>query len=284
MTLAQALNMDTWAEGAYLEIDRPSPPVDLIAIAKIHGVRQIRLRSMIHDGALVPVPGGFEVYIHDLREQDLDLTEHKQPEETLSARQRFTLAHEIAHTKFYSMRGRTPAKKAAVKKYNDPDGIGLEKICNRAAARLLVPKQLIKNDIHDNLGGQKERIDSAFVRSMATTFRASAEVVLKRIRVAEPENLFRRCIVLAREEEGQLKIRAWYRGATLLSAFRPIEEFEFKPVTDWLPDLPSDFVEPTGPSQTEVSVRGRRFTAQKFPVGRGKTFLLQLDESNETQR
>jgi hypothetical protein len=270
-----------WADGAYLEVERPAPPIDLFAIARNQGIKQIKLRLMVQDRALIPVPGGFDVYIRDFNERDLDL-ESCEPADALSTRQRFTLAHEIAHTRFYKFRGQMPVPKVKVKTYDDPDGVGLEEICNRAAGRLIVPRQLLAREIGSSLGGHRERIDVAFVRMLAARFRASFDVVLRRLRGAEPENNFARCIVLVREKGGEPQIRAWYLGTGLLSALRPIDEFEFKPLRDWLPELPLAIFRPGEVGALEFAVKGRALRALKFPLGHSASFLLQLDDASQT--
>ena len=55
-------------------------------------------------------------------------------------------------------------------------------------------------------------------------FKVSYEVMLDRLRTCgRPENVFARCILLARDEgKGRPKVTAWYMGMGLLSAFPPI--------------------------------------------------------------
>jgi hypothetical protein len=176
---------------------------------------------MVPGGALVPVNGGFEVYLRDLVRRDID-TSGTEPPNLLSSRQRFSLAHEIAHTYYYKMSDSTPTP-------NSPfsDTRELEKECNRTAGSILVPTALLRRQIKEKID-DPVNIDAGFVRSVAADFRASIPVVLERLSTAVPSD-FERGVVLIRRLEGDAQIRAcisesgsypYFRGQKNTSALR----------------------------------------------------------------
>ena len=129
------------ADGLYSSVGCKAPPVDLYALARHRHVKRVGLRLMVHLGALVPVHQGYEVFLQGTEAQELDIQAPEPPGE-LTARQRFTLAHEIAHTFFYKGTDQVPAPTLSVKtrqEYRE-----LEAICDSAAKRILVPMQLLR--------------------------------------------------------------------------------------------------------------------------------------------
>ena len=231
---------------------------------------------MVQEGALVPVPNGFEVYIQDLKQRDLG-TESPEPPDALNLRQRFTLAHEIIHTRFYNTSGETPVRTAEPKgKYRPREYVGIEEICNRAAARLLVPTPLLRNEIRTVLNGDCERIDAPFIRLMVKRFRASNDVMINRLRGVEPENVFARCILLARRSDGETRIRACYMGVTLLSSL-PTPKIN-DPVAGWIQEIPRAVTESDGGGKWEMTRGRRKLEIEKIPLGPSGDFLLQIDD------
>src|SRR5687768_12321568 len=80
-------------------------PMNLASVALAQRVHTVELRNMLLDGALEPTDGGFKVYIYDSNQEYVaPLTSSI----ILEPRQRFTLAHEIAHTFFFDTRGDKP--------------------------------------------------------------------------------------------------------------------------------------------------------------------------------
>ena len=74
-------------------------PVDLVLLSRLQGIEQIELRAMLAEGVVTPSENGFHVYLK-ANEPSIILTASPGPLR-LTRRQRFTLAHEIAHTFFY---------------------------------------------------------------------------------------------------------------------------------------------------------------------------------------
>lgn len=192
----------------------------------------------------------------------------------MNARQRFTLAHEIAHTFFYKGTDRVLVPTFNVKTRQEYRA--LEEICDLAAKRILVPKRLLSNEIVASIG-DSERIDVKFVQNMVSRFKVSYEVMLDRLRAAEPENVFARCILLAREErDGHPKVTGWYMGMSLLSVFPPIQRNEL--IVNWFPEFPQGILERNGTRECSVLRNGRELLFRKTALRKGGDFLLQIDD------
>jgi len=265
---------DSWADDAHLSIRCIAPPVDLHAIARQQRVKRVKLRLMMQLGALVPVPGGFEIFVRHQEPRDLDVGA-PEPPKLLNTRQRFTLAHEIAHTLFYKGFEDVPIPNTKLKKRGTRRQFGLEEVCNRVATRLLVPKRLLLGEIRRSLQAP-ERIDAHFVRAMAAKFRVSADVMLGRLRVVAWDNAFARCIVLVGMRDSRDRVRDSYMGLSLLSAFPPLERGA--PLLSWFPELPPSILEASGNKEWQIKRRDREFLLQKFPLGKGGGFLMQIDD------
>jgi len=231
---------------------------------------------MVQLGALVPVPGGFEIYIRHPEPQDLDV-ELPEPTKLLSPRQRFTLAHEIAHTLFYKGVEGVPVPNTKLKERGTRKRLGLEEVCNHVATRLLVPKALLSGEINRKLK-DPERIDADFVRAMAAKFRVSYEVTLGRLRVAAPDNAYARCILLVRKIDDEYRVVESYVGASLLSAF-PTIEGRHQPLLSWLPEFPTSTLDASAREQCQIARRGRVLLIQKIPLRKSGDFLMQIDDA-----
>ena len=241
------------------------PPVDLYAVAHHRRVKNLKLRFIVPRGMLVPVEGGFEVYIRDKNAKDFDLETSKQePATLLSTRQRFSLAHEIAHTFYYNITDNIPSP-ANVE--STPD---LEAKCNRTAGRILVPTDLLSKEIGD-LGA----IDQSLIRSLASKFRVSLPVMIDRVAEAERSNTIQRCVVLVKRRSDACQIQAFYFGAGLLSILpRPTK---YKPIAHWLSDLPMKDLVRSGDFEWTCKRVNRVILFRKTEVGTRGDFLLQGD-------
>lgn len=151
--------------------DQAEPPVDLFALACMRAVKKIHLRPMVGEGATYAVNGGFEIAVRDSARNEiirLDLDDPRRP--PLAPRQRFTLAHEIAHTLYYDLNGRRPVL------INDtPRGDTLEALCNHAAGMFLLPDAPLLAD----LAGRAVSLDA--LRWLSKRYRASSSAVIRRI-------------------------------------------------------------------------------------------------------
>lgn len=273
MTKDQARREEVWADNLYAELRCFDPPMDLHAVARNRQVTQLKLRPMIQRGALLPSPGGYEIIVRNLESKDIDL-ELPEGAKELTSQQRFTLAHEIAHTRFYKLVKGKPVPTKESKQYAHAGEIGLEEICDRAAARLLAPTPLLKRQFIERLNNDTERIDAGFVRTLVTIFRTSFDVMVQQLRAADLENVFARCIMFVAKKDEQFKIQSWYRGMSLLSALPTPENYQ--PLRTWLPGLPQG-VDSPGQGTWRFDSGGREFSVQKFPLGK-RAFLLQFDD------
>jgi IrrE N-terminal-like domain len=259
-----------WAEDVHSLVGCVSPPVDLNAVARNQGVRRLGLRLMVHRGVLIPVEGGFEVYLRNLKSRELDI-ESPEPRGLLTTRQRHSFAHELAHTFYYRISNGVPKPTDDFTDYRT-----LEGICDGAARRILLPANLLRKEIRNQLS-DCEKIDVPFIRAMKVAFNASYEVTIDRIRVVESQNAFARCILLVRNIRGQAKMSAWHFGASILSAL-PVPQETYQPLEGWIAELPEGVSGRGEISTWEITRRGRALLIQKFPLGRSGDFLLQVDD------
>ena len=142
-------------------------PIDLTRLAIKQGIAQIHFRPMPSDGAIEVVADGFVVHMQCTKQQLVPTSAVDSG--AMSARQRFTLAHEISHTFFYDA-ARQPREP-------HPTPRLLERSCNHAAQRLLLPEHLLAREI--GTGGRFDSIEMAL--DIASAARVSTEVVLQRM-------------------------------------------------------------------------------------------------------
>jgi len=259
---ARPWRTENWADFLPSTLGYSAAPVDLHAVARHRRIKHLGLRFMIPRGMLVPVEGGFEVYLRDHDRKDVDISK-SEPDGELTARQRFSLAHEIAHTLFYKFSSETPAPEPIS---ND---LELEKTCDRMAGHILIPTDLLKRDI-----GDYERIDARFVQWVARTYRTSLTVAISRLTLVEPSNPFERCILLVHRSQGDGHIRAAYFGVGLYRTLpRPIP---YARLTEWIADFPVGFIEGKGSSDWKTTRKGRALEFEKTELGSGSDFLLQV--------
>jgi IrrE N-terminal-like domain len=180
---------------------------------------------MVPRGLLIPTKEGYEVYLRHYVNQDIDISTREEGRE-LTPRQRFTLAHEIAHTLYFQKSGSVPVPDPAIS-----NELTLESICDRTAGQILLPTHLLKLEIHHH-----GKIDSDLVISLARKFRASLSVAIERLSITEGASPTRRCILLVRKFQKNAEIKKVYFGA----GFLPILPAPAKNtcVTDWLSDFP----------------------------------------------
>jgi hypothetical protein len=260
----------TWADSLARDIQCSCPPVDLFAVARRCGIKLLAVRPIIPKALLIPVIGGFEAYLQDPSRADLDLT-GAEPADLLSPRQRFSLAHEIAHTRFYkTVKDQMPTPDGSVK-----NGLDLEDICDQTAGLILVPTILLKKEISN-----PANIDAAFVSSVALKFRTSAEVTIRRLAAVEASNLFERCILLVRSQDGDAQIRASYFGDGLLPLL-PRPKI-YARLTEWIPDIPGVAINGREHSDSTIARKGRDITLTKTELSGSGEFLLQIQATRET--
>lgn len=263
---AQALQ---WADSLPAKTRQFTPPVDLLKIASALDVKRLCLQLMIPRGSTIAMAGGFEIYLRAIEERDLDVGGSEMPE-LLSSRQRFTLAHEITHTRFYVRLKTKPIPKPKNVFKDDRD---LEEVCDQAAGRILVPTAMLEQEIKGKVG-EAALIDAQFVHSTAIRFRSSPEVILERLRHVA-RNSFARGIVFVRMDCGRPVVRATYYGGGLQLILREPERH--KPLTDWFGGIPREFENDPNAGEWRTQVKKGTLTFTKVPWRLGGAFFLQVD-------
>ncbi len=138
---------------------RVDPPIDLHDLAKRCNA-SIEERDMIPEAVIQPLGDGFRIY----------LQKNFMHRPGMRARQRFSLAHEIAHTFFFERRGGVMKPKPA------PRGAKLEAACQRAAGCLLIPDRYLHRALPDgSCAGAEEII------TIARECQVSVEAVIHRL-------------------------------------------------------------------------------------------------------
>jgi IrrE N-terminal-like domain len=122
------------AESIVSTLQLEQPPIDLDQIATLFGVKVIRSRKLYENvsGQLIPRKAGFEIAVAEGK------TNH------LPTRRRFSLAHELGHTLFFSTGPHGP-ERIFPKQVNTVSSLSKreEGLCDSFAAALLVPAPLL---------------------------------------------------------------------------------------------------------------------------------------------
>jgi len=149
-----------------------SGPPDLGRLAVLRRVREIRLEPMLPSGTLSPSAGGFVLCVRSERRSVFHPPAFP-PD--LDPRQRFTFAHELAHTFFYDLGADPPVPKRGA-----PKGGRLEGLCHFMAGRILLPEAVLQERL-----GQCERVGADFVLALSRDFQVSPEAVVRRLAQAD---------------------------------------------------------------------------------------------------
>lgn len=177
-------------------------PVDLEGLRESFRVLAIEERPMIPEAAIEAVPGGFKVYLQANFVTVAGAT----------VRRRFSLAHEFCHTLFFDVNKAKPEKIRGV-----PNGDNAERLCNKGAALLVVPTQLLEFELRRVEGG----INSRTVTSLSQKFAVSAEVMIRRLQDVVSASLVDRAVILVECQPGGKppEIRAGLYGPWIRSHF-----------------------------------------------------------------
>lgn len=136
-------------------------PIDLLEVAQRVGA-VVEEREMIPEAAMAPDGSGFRIY---LQSNFLDLPGSRM-------RQRFSLAHELAHTFFFE-----PRDGVLKPRRDTPTGDRLEGACQKGAALLLVPpSHLVKE-----LRAAPDAKGADCILQLAEHFDVSIEVLMRRL-------------------------------------------------------------------------------------------------------
>jgi hypothetical protein len=195
-------------------------PSNLIAIAKIQKVKAIELRPMLFpEGGLRIEEGGFSIFIRTKLQRSFNV-DNDPDIACLSSRERFTLAHEIAHTLFFNV---LPTRPLANKTPRE-----LEQICNKVAGHFLIPERLLIEhfDPLNNVSIEK-------IIHLAGLFKASVEVLIRRIGEVSKVRPTDYGLALARKIDNKdAKILAVYFNESLLTKIeRPKGNYSL--ISEW---------------------------------------------------
>lgn len=185
-------------------------PILLRPLAERRKVTSVVFCPLLVDAMLTTHPKGFRIFLNSDDGRSNELKERYQNEskiKLLNPRVRFSIAHELAHTFFYDLKEATPRLS---KKFASGGGRteleNLERHCNTIASHLLLPTKMLAADFL-----RLKKITPESIANLAKSAGVSLHAFL--VRLDRSDSLFinkpfRGCIVLADQNEGELKIRA----------------------------------------------------------------------------
>jgi IrrE N-terminal-like domain len=233
------------------------PPIEPADMASLCGVLKVEYRRMIPEGVLTPVPGGFRIYLQNNFTQ---LPGNR-------VRERFTLAHELAHTFFFDTGADMPRPMRGT-----PKGSRLERLCHIGASQIVVPAPLLRAELEPEAGA----FSVGSLLNLARRFEVSVEVLLRRTHelglVADAG--FAAVLVDVLDASRQVIRAACYDTLLLCNATKPVRGADFN---SWVRPL----LAPSGsPADTEwvCTTKTARITAKKvFRSTRSFILGLRLD-------
>lgn len=162
---------------------RAAIPIDLFRLAHNRRVLTVEFRPLLADGCMFVRGDGFVVQICDKKTGVIHVGGTRLARR-LTVKQRFTLAHEIAHTLAYDLTSTPPQlNPATVKAIDDSGGRGqgqsLEGFCQIAAGFILVPPGSFRQEGFLGPLGRVDSLDA--LRRLAQRFDVSPEALIHRI-------------------------------------------------------------------------------------------------------
>ena len=205
-------SMTDFLLGRANRVKQIAPPVDLFNLARMQRVIAVDFRPMLLTGGLSFRSSGFVIYVQDLgcsKPHEVAIGELIEDPPNMNARQRFTMAHELAHTLLFDT-SEPPQPRA-----DSPKGKKLEALCQRAAGRILMPQKLIEDEV-----AKYQKLDAHNISDLAEIFDVSVEAVLKRcneltdVRDSERAVLYLRKSSSGRDEIVAFFCSRWFRERT----------------------------------------------------------------------
>jgi hypothetical protein len=209
--------------------------VDLARVACAQSVHTIQLRPLLAEGCLIPDSRGFTVQVNNGERLTIDPAMTTLRDRELTTKQRYTVAHEIAHTFMYDL-GRTPPSErpGALKTVADLSGgepnKSLEAFCQTSAGIILTPilglkKELARFKKTMDLSGTVDSLD--VVLQLARMFRVSPEVMIHRIGHIEETDLVRAAdyALFMITADGLEQVRAYLYSSTLPKFLAPPKRY-----------------------------------------------------------
>ncbi len=143
------------------DLQQLPPPVDLVKLATVRNVKSIKSVDLAIDGMIAVDHGGYVIELNKSHTTE---------------RQRFTCAHELAHTFFLELETTHPRPRMRVVDSNlELRSNEEERLCNIMAAEILLPDLPFKKVIRE-FG-----ICAANVLALAELFRASIRATARRV-------------------------------------------------------------------------------------------------------
>jgi len=243
------------------------PEVDLYGLAGARGIRRLEFCPLLADGRLLVMADGFTVQLND--PERAVVTIGSSSRRRLTRKQRFTLAHEIAHTLVYDLACSPPLEMPQILSLIDElrgreRASGLEDFCQIAAGVLLVSPKDLKRE-----AGRGGVASVESLLRLADTFKVSAEVLIHRVaQTTEDEGIRANnyAVLMVAPERGKGQIRACIYSPSLRCAVTPPRLYtSFK---HWAKrnSLSSAILTATG-GNWEVRVPSGFLKIQKTPYG-----------------
>ena len=244
------------------------PPTDLRKLAQARQVRRIVLRNMIPRGGLALCGDGFEVFIRDQRSREVSLDD-TDAIAALDRRQRFTFAHELAHTFFFRLDRQPPEPIASA-----TNNIDLEEACDRAAGQILVPSRSLRRFMSG-----REGLSPELAIEVADRFCVSIAVALNRLStLADFDSSPIGVLLLDRHGAPEHRISAMFYN-TGLRPFLPKPK-RHQPLSDWA--HLSRIEIPAAGTKTCIETREGLVELRRLTLGStDERFLLEISGKHE---
>lgn len=193
-------------------------PVSLDDIAVQCGIRDIVFRPLLTEGGILRTNDGFILYIDADRDSaesyERQMKDPRNGGQTLPARIRFTISHEIAHTFFYdATQSGMPKPLLKIQHYKQVES--LERVCNAAAADILMPKHLFRAEVRG-----EDLLDIVTLETLARKrFGVSIEALVRRIRDLKCVSTAQGMIAILSTAEPGLVIKCMTGDGRVLALF-----------------------------------------------------------------
>ena len=196
-------SMTDYLLGRASEVKPIEPPVDLFNLARIQNVTAVDFRPMLLTGGLSSGSSGFVIYVQDLRlprPKEVAVSDSMEGRPKMTTRQRFTMAHELAHTLLFD--NSVPPQPRA----DSPKGKTLEALCQRFAGRILMPQKLIEAEV-----AKHPKLDARNILDLAQHFDVSVEAMLRRCdELTDVQDSDRAVLYLRTSSSGTYKIASFF--------------------------------------------------------------------------
>lgn len=222
---------------------------------------------MIPEGVTQPVQGGFEIFIRDERSVTvkIDCSDEQLP--TLTYRQRFTFAHELAHTFYYDLSAVTPRLLPRL-----PRRDRLERYCDVAAGILLLPEHFLTKDL------ERRPVTLQSLRWLSRRYLASSAAVLRRISAAHSATSDDNAVLYVRAGDDVIEIA--FMPPRFLPIFpHPKAFLTTTPV--WCRGVVARDFWDAPESEACVTVRDTRVSIKKTPHHRQERYYVEVSIEND---